>query len=66
MYRCARESNYAFTFAKADNPYDMIKMSVEIKKSFVHVAYHNEVKGIHGLSHLIDKHGGKVPQSFEF
>jgi endonuclease-3 len=24
-------------------------------------------KGIHGLSHiLIDKHGGKVPQSFEF
>jgi endonuclease-3 len=25
MHGCSREPNYAFTFAKADNPYDMIK-----------------------------------------
>jgi hypothetical protein len=34
MHGCSREPNYAFTFAKADNPYDMIKMSVEEIKSF--------------------------------
>jgi endonuclease-3 len=41
-------------------------MSVEEIKSFALVAYHVKSKGIHGLSHiLIDKHDGKVPQSFE-
>jgi hypothetical protein len=25
MHRCACKPDYAFTFAKADNPYDMVK-----------------------------------------
>lgn len=56
-------------FAKADNPYDMIKMSVEEIKEIIRPCGLSPMKskGIHGLSHiLIDKHGGKVPQSFEF
>ena len=55
-------------FAKADNPYDMIKMSVEEIKEIIRPCGLSPMKskGIHGLSHiLIDKHGGKVPQSFE-
>jgi len=55
-------------FAKADNPNDMIKMSVEEIKSIIRPCGLSPMKskGIHGLSHiLIDKHGGKVPQSFE-
>ena len=55
-------------FAKADNPYDMIKMSVEDIKAIIRPCGLSPMKskGIHGLSHiLIDKHGGKVPQSFE-
>ena len=56
-------------FAKADNPYDMIKMSVEEIKAIIRPCGLSPMKskGIHGLSHiLIDKHEGKVPQSFEF
>ena len=56
-------------FAKADNPYDMIKMSVEEIQDIIRPCGLSPMKskGIHGLSHiLIDKHGGKVPQSFEF
>ena len=56
-------------FAKADNPYDMIKTSVEEIKEIIRPCglSPRKSKGIHGLSHiLIDKHGGKVPQSFEF
>jgi endonuclease-3 len=56
-------------FAKADNPYDMIKMSVEEIKAIIRPCGLSPMKskGIHGLSHiLIDKHKGKVPQSFEF
>ena len=56
-------------FAKADNPYDMIKMSVEEIKEIIRPCGLSPMKskGIHGLSHiLIDKHGGKVPESFEF
>ena len=56
-------------FAKADNPYDMIKMSVEEIKAIIRPCGLSPMKskGIHGLSHiLIDKHDGKVPQSFEF
>jgi len=56
-------------FAKADNPYDMIKMSVEEIKQIIRPCGLSPMKskGIHGLSHiLIDKHGGEVPQSFEF
>jgi endonuclease-3 len=55
-------------FAKADNPYDMIKMSVEEIKAIIKPCGLSPMKskGIHGLSHiLIDKHEGKVPQSFE-
>lgn len=56
-------------FAKADNPYDMIKMSVEEIKEIIRPCGLSPMKskGIYGLSHiLIDKHGGEVPQSFEF
>jgi endonuclease-3 len=55
-------------FAKADNPYDMIKMSVEEIREIIRPCGLSPMKskGIHGLSHiLIDKHEGKVPQSFE-
>lgn len=55
-------------FTKADNPYDMIKMSVEEIKAIIRPCGLSPMKskGIHGLSHiLIDKHEGKVPQSFE-
>ena len=56
-------------FAKADNPYDMIKMSVEEIRDIIRPCGLSPMKskGIHGLSHiLIDKHDGKVPQSYEF
>lgn len=56
-------------FAKADNPYDMIKMSVEEIKEIIRPCGLSPMKskGIHGLSHiLIDKHSGEVPQSFEY
>ena len=55
-------------FAKADNPYDMIKMSVEEIKEIIRPCGLSPMKskGIHGLSQiLIDKHNGEVPQSFE-
>ena len=55
-------------FAKADNPYDMIKMSVDEIKAIIRPCGLSPMKskGIYGLSHiLIDKHEGKVPQSFE-
>ena len=55
-------------FAKADNPYDMVKMSVEEIKEIIRPCGLSPMKskGIHGLSHiLIDKYDGIVPQSFE-
>ena len=55
-------------FAKADNPFDMIKMSVEEIKTIIRPCGLSPMKskGIHGLSHiLIEKHQGKVPQSFK-
>ncbi len=55
-------------FAKADNPFDMIKMSVEEIKAIIRPCGLSPMKskGIHGLSHiLIDKYNGVVPQSFE-
>ena len=55
-------------FAKADNPFDMIKMSVEEIKAIIRPCGLSPMKskGIHGLSHiLIEKYQGKVPQSFE-
>ena len=55
-------------FAKADNPYNMIKMSVEEIAAIIRPCGLSPMKskGIHGLSHiLIEKYDGKVPQSFE-
>jgi endonuclease III len=55
-------------FAKADNPFDMIKMSVEEIKAIIRPCGLSPMKskGIHGLSHiLINKYDGEVPQSFE-
>jgi endonuclease-3 len=55
-------------FEKADNPYDMIKMSVEEIREIIKPCGLSPMKskGIYGLSHiLIDKYNGEVPQSFE-
>lgn len=55
-------------FARADNPYDMIKMSVEEIREIIRPCGLSPMKskGIHGLSHiLIEKYNGEVPQSFE-
>ena len=55
-------------FEKADNPYDMIKLTVsEIRDIIKPVGLSPmKSKGIHGLSKiLIEKHEGLVPQSFE-
>ena len=55
-------------FAKADNPYDMIKLSVEEIREIIKPVGLSPMKskGIHGLSHiLIDKHNGKVPKTYE-
>lgn len=56
-------------FAKADNPYDMIKLTVEEIKAIIRPVGLSPMKskGIYGLSKiLIDKHEGEVPQSFEY
>ncbi|MGB0837071.1 MAG: endonuclease III [Flavobacteriaceae bacterium] len=55
-------------FEKADNPYDMVKLTVEEIKEIIRPVGLSPMKskGIHGLSQiLIDKHKGEVPQSFE-
>ena len=55
-------------FAKADNPFDMVKMTVEEIKEIIRPCGLSPMKskGIHGLSQiLIEKHNGEVPQSFE-
>lgn len=54
-------------FNKADNPYDMVKLTVdEIREIIKPVGLSPmKSKGIYGLSKiLIDKYDGKVPQSF--
>lgn len=54
-------------FAKADNPYDMIKLSVEEIREIIKPVGLSPMKskGIHGLSHiLIDKHNGEVPKTY--
>jgi len=53
-------------FAKADNPYDMIKLSVEEIKEIIRPVGLSPMKskGIYGLSKiLIEKHDGKVPKN---
>ena len=55
-------------FERADNPYDMIKMSVEEIRNIIKPVGLSPMKskGIHGLSQiLINKHGGEVPQDLE-
>ena len=55
-------------FAKADNPYDMVKLSIEEIQDIIRPCGLSPMKskGIYGLSHiLLEKHNGEVPQSFE-
>ena len=55
-------------FRVADNPYDMVKLSVEDIKEIIRPCGLSPMKskGIHGLSQiLIDKHNGEVPADFE-
>ena len=55
-------------FAKADNPYDMVKMSVEEIREIIRPVGLSPMKskGIYGLSKiLIEKHNGKVPKNLK-
>ena len=55
-------------FEKADNPYDMVKLTVEEIRDIIRPVGLSpmKAKGIHGLSQmLIDKHNGIVPQDLE-
>jgi endonuclease-3 len=55
-------------FAEADNPYDMVKLTVEEIREIIKPVGLSPMKskGIHGLSQiLIEKYNGEVPQSFE-
>jgi endonuclease-3 len=55
-------------FAKADNPYDMVKLTIEEIREIIKPVGLSPMKskGIHGLSEiLIEKYNGEVPQSFE-
>jgi endonuclease III len=55
-------------FAKADNPWDMVKMTVEEIKAIIRPCGLSPMKskGIFGLSEiLLEKYKGEVPQSFE-
>lgn len=54
-------------FKIADNPYDMVKLSVEEIRDIIRPVGLSPMKskGIHGLSKiLISKHNGKVPKNF--
>lgn len=55
-------------FERADNPYDMVKLTVEEIREIIKPVGLSPMKskGIHGLSQiLIDKHNGEVPQTYE-
>jgi endonuclease-3 len=55
-------------FKRADNPYDMIKMSEEEIREIIRPCGLSPMKskGIYGLSRiLIDKYNGEVPNTFE-
>lgn len=55
-------------FERANNPYDMVKMSVEEIKAIIRPVGLSPMKskGIYGLSKiLIDKYDGKVPRTYE-
>ena len=55
-------------FAKADNPFDMVNMTVEEIKAIIRPCGLSPMKskGIYGLSKIIiEKYNGQAPQSFE-
>ncbi|PWK19787.1 endonuclease III domain-containing protein [Xanthomarina spongicola] len=55
-------------FAKADNPYDMVKLSIEEIREIIKPVGLSPMKskGIFGLSKIIiDKHNGQVPKTYE-
>jgi len=55
-------------FREADNPYDMVKLSVEEIRAIIRPCGLSPMKskGIYGSSKiLIEKHGGVVPDNFE-
>ena len=55
-------------FKKADNPYDMINLSIEEIKEIIRPCGLSPMKskGIYGLSKIIiEKHNGLVPKNFE-
>ncbi|HKZ37520.1 MAG TPA: endonuclease III [Chryseolinea sp.] len=57
-----------FLFKQADNPYDMVKMSVDEIQEIIRPCGLSPMKskGIHGLSKiLIEKYNGAVPDTFE-
>jgi len=55
-------------FKMADNPFDMVKLTVEEIREIIKPCglSPSKSKAIHGLSHiLIDKYNGEVPSTFE-
>ncbi len=55
-------------FKEADNPYDMIKLTVDDIRDIIKPVGLSPMKskGIHGLSKiLIEKHNGQVPKTYE-
>lgn len=57
-----------YLFAKADNPYDMVKLSVEEIREIIKPCglSPRKSKAIHELSQiLIDKHNGVVPENYK-
>jgi endonuclease-3 len=57
-----------FLFAKADNPYDMIKLTIDQIREIIRPVglSPQKAKGIHGLSQrLVDDYNGEVPADFE-
>ena len=55
-------------FEKADNPYDMVKLTVEEIRDIIRPVGLSPMKskGIYGLSKiLIEKHNGEVPRTYE-
>ena len=56
-----------YLFERANNPYDMIKLSIDEIKDIIRPCGLSPMKskGIYGLSKiLIEKHNGKVPNNF--
>lgn len=57
-----------FLFERADNPYDMVKLSIEEIEEIIHSCglAPGKARAIWTLSkQLIEKHGGKVPNTFD-